>query len=407
MKAALLTIGNELLSGATVNTNASWIGQELFTNGCSLEIQLTVKDFSGAIQNGLDQLYKERPDIIIVTGGLGPTHDDRTRDVVFDYFGAKSLFDETYWQELSAHFTNKGISIPELNRSQAVYPDLGDIIPNPVGSARGFKFKKEETSFFILPGVPREMQTMMENYVLPWINDKTPQRIYTRKLRTSGMGESALAEKIETIVANAEQIEFGFFPSVYGVDIVVKGKNSSKVEETISEISKILSSIIYATSDDNIEDIIIQLLIEKGKSISTAESCTGGLVGHRLTEVSGCSNVFHGGIISYSNQIKEEQLGVEKMTLIKYGAVSKETASEMANGVRKKLKSDIGLSVTGIAGPTGGTEEKPVGLVYIGYSNKDETIVKKMQFGTNRTINKLKTSQTALEFLRQRLIKSH
>ncbi len=405
MNVALITIGNELLKGATVNTNAAWIGQMLFSVGATVRYQITVNDEPEAISSSLDYISSLKPKFVLITGGLGPTIDDVTRMTLYDYFGANEQFDEKYWQQLTNYFyTKTGTTISENNRSQAMIPDNGKVLPNPVGSARGSQFFKDGITYISMPGVPREMKLMVTEHVLPLIQKENPNALHQLRIRTTGLPESIIAEKVSDIVNEFHTCDFGFFPSPYGVDIVSSCQDYKTIETIESQITRLLSSRIYSKNNQNLESIVVKLLTQNHKTLSTAESCTGGLIGHRVTQVSGSSDVYEGGIISYSNAVKENQLSVQNNTLIQYGAVSKETAKEMAKGVRTQLRSSIGLSITGIAGPTGGTDEKPVGLVYIGYSDEDKTIAKKYNFGSDRSINKIRSSQAALFLLYCQLI---
>ena len=404
MKIALLSIGNELLSGDTINTNAAWIGKKLTEIGCNVFHQATVPDEKEPIINALNHSLKLNPDFILCTGGLGPTEDDITRQTLFDFVGTESRFDEEYWEYLSERFKQFGMDIPETNRNQALVPLNGDVIENPVGSARGSIFNVNGTTLISLPGVPAEMKAMMEGTVVPLIQSKglKPKQFHT--FRTTGIPESSLIEQIAPVMKKDHGCSIGYYPSLYGVDIRISQKEKEPVEYLANEIRKVLGVSIYSENGDSIEEVNVTLAIEKHKTIATAESCTGGLVGHRITEVSGSSDVYKGGLVVYSNEAKMDMLDVEKTTLEKFGAVSAETAESMAKNVMKKFDADFGISVTGIAGPTGGTEEKPIGLVYIGLADKNNTKVKKYNFGDTRKRNKLRTSQAALNWLRLTLL---
>lgn len=404
MKIALLSIGNELLSGDTINTNAAWIGKKLTEIGCNVFHQATVPDEKEPIINALNHSLKLNPDFILCTGGLGPTEDDITRQTLFDFVGTESRFDEEYWGYLSERFKQFGMDIPETNRNQALVPLNGDVIQNPVGSARGSIFNVNRTTLISLPGVPAEMKAMMEGTVVPLIQSKglKPKQFHT--FRTTGIPESSLIEQIAPVMKKDHGCSIGYYPSLYGVDIRISQKEKEPVEYLANEIRKVLGVSIYSENGDSIEEVNVTLAIEKHKTIATAESCTGGLVGHRITEVSGSSDVYKGGLVVYSNEAKMDMLDVEKRTLEKFGAVSAETAESMAKNVMKKFNADFGISVTGIAGPTGGTEEKPIGLVYIGLADKNNTKVKKYNFGDTRKRNKLRTSQAALNWLRLTLL---
>ncbi len=404
MNVSLLTIGNEILSGDTINSNVAWISRSLSEIGCSIQTQITVPDVEKPIVKTLNQLLNDGPAFVIITGGLGPTTDDITRNVLFNFVGTGSEFDEDYWDKMKKRFEKYDMDIPESNRSQALIPTNGHIIPNPVGSARGFLFRKENTVIISLPGVPSEMKVMMNESIIPMIKEEGLAPIFNKTLRTVGIPESALIEKIEPVLNTNHGCNLGYYPSIFGVDIKISHSDEGPVENLSNDIYKILGVSIYGEGKVSLEDVVIQLAKNKNKTVSTAESCTGGLIGHRLTEVSGSSDVYKGGLVVYSNESKMNMLGVEKGILEAHGAVSEETAESMARNVKNKFNTDYGISVTGIAGPTGGTDEKPVGLVYIGMAKKGRVKVKEFHFGTNRKRNKLRTSHVALNWLRLSLL---
>jgi len=404
MKIAILSIGNELLSGDTINTNAGWIGRKLTEIGCDIFQQITVPDKKDSISNALTEIINLNPGYIICTGGLGPTDDDITRQTLFDFVGTESKFDQSYWELLSVRFNRFGIKIPESNRNQALVPVDGDVVPNPVGSARGSIFKLKDTILVSLPGVPAEMKAMMTDSVIPLIQENELYPKCIRTLRTTGIPESALIEKIASVLEKDHPCDIGYYPSLFGVDMRISHNDLQPVDLLSKDIYKILKFSIYGEGKDSIENVIIQLATGKNRTVSTAESCTGGLIGHRLTEVSGSSEVYKGGFVVYSNESKIDLLGVDKSIIKKYGAVSEETARSMAKNVTKIFDSDYGISVTGIAGPAGGTDQKPVGLVYIGFAKNDDVKVKEFHFGTHRKNNKLRTSQAALNWLRLSLL---
>ena len=400
MNIALITIGNELLSGFTVNTNAAWIGNHILQVGGNIVWHQTIGDNKEEIHSSLNQVSNDIR-AVIITGGLGPTHDDITAIALYEYTGDSPIFDEDYWQSLQKRLTKRNLKLPEINRNQAMKPQKGNCIPNPVGSARGLHFKMNDKEIFVLPGVPREMKAMMTSSVLPWIKGQSSGGMTVTTIRTTGIMESGLAEKLSEIIdALIDNIKIAFLPQFTGVDIRVSGMDKSAVEQKVDEISIQVDKYIYGHDTDRLEDIIGQMLNVKNLTLATAESCTGGLVGHRLTNVPGSSDYFLGGIISYSNDVKENNLGVAKSTLEKHGAVSGETAAEMAENVRLKLGSDLGLAITGIAGPDGGTDEKPVGLTYIALADGKETRVKEFRFLSDRKLNKNASSQTALNLIR-------
>ena len=404
MKIAILSIGNELLSGDTINTNAGWMGRNLTDIGCDICRQITVPDNKDSISNALTELVNLKPGYIICTGGLGPTDDDITQQTLFDFVGTESEFDQNYWESLSVRFNRFGIQIPKSNRNQALVPVDGVVVPNPVGSARGSKLQVNDTILISLPGVPAEMKAMMTDSIIPMIQENELNPKCIRTLRTTGIPESALIEKIAPILEKDHACDIGYYPSLFGVDVRISHTDSQSVDSLSKDFYKTLKLSIYAEGKDSIEEVIIQLAKSKNSTVSTAESCTGGLIGHRLTEVSGSSDVYKGGFVVYNNESKIDLLGVDKSILIKYGAVSEETAQAMAKNVTNIFASDYGISVTGIAGPAGGTDQKPVGLVYIGFAKNDDVKVKKFHFGTDRKKNKLRTSQAALNWLRLSLL---
>ena len=404
MNIALITIGNELLAGFTVNTNAAWIGNHVIQTGGNIVWHQTIGDSKEEIHDSLNQIPKDI-NAVIITGGLGPTHDDITAHALYKYANDIPVFDEKYWQYLQDKLAKRNLKLPEINRNQSMKPEKGTIIPNPVGSARGLHFQVDGKDLFVLPGVPREMKAMMESTVLPWIADQSAGGLTVRTIRTTGIMESGLAEKIGDIVdALADEIKIAFLPQFTGVDIRVSSTDKDAVDQKVYEINVQAGKYIYGYDNDQLEEKVGQLLNANNLSISTAESCTGGLVGHRLTNVSGSSDYYLGGIVSYSNSVKENNLGVAIETLNKHGAVSYETAIEMAENVRSKLDSDLGLAITGIAGPRGGTDEKPVGLTYIALADGKDTMVKEFRFLTERILNKNASCQAALNMVRLYLL---
>lgn len=399
MRVAVLTIGNELLSGKTVNTNASWISNVLSSEGASINRHLTIPDEKEAIIDGLDLLFKSKIDLIVCTGGLGPTDDDITRGVVFDYFGSEEVFDDTYWNYLSDKFLNAGYQLFESSKSQAIIPNNGDIIPNDSGSARGLVYKKNNTTLMVLPGVPIEMKGMVTHSIIPWVKNKIVSKIYSFNFRTTGVPESVLFEKVKKIDFNSEDINVGYYPSLYGVDVRISHTDKKSLDGFKILVAKSINKYIYTVGNESIEDVLVNKFLNQSLTISTAESCTGGLIGNRLTNVPGSSEIYYGGLITYSNQSKINDLDISAKSIDDFGAVSKEVALEMAKNIKTKFKTDIGVSVTGIAGPGGGTDLKPVGLVYVGYCDKNILKVKKFNFTSNRESNKIRTSQAVFNFI--------
>ena len=399
MKIGLVTIGAELLNGARTNTNAAWIGQNVISVGGAIDWHMTVNDEKNTIESALDEVPTSI-DVVLCTGGLGPTHDDITSSVLYDYFGAKPEFDEQYWQLLTKKFAARDQVIPDINRNQAMKPDIGEVIPNPIGSARGLHLSNKSYHLFAMPGVPAEMKSMMTNTILPWIESRSKSKIHVTVMRTTGIMESVLYEKVQGILDDYPQINVAFLPRFTGVDIRLTTSDKNTLNRLVDQISPVIQKYHFGGEGVELEDVVGRLLIKNRKTIATAESCTGGLIGDRLTNISGSSLYYKGGIVAYSNSVKEKTIGVKKETLDSAGSVSEETALEMARGIRNKLDADIGLSTTGIAGPKGGTKEKPVGLVYIAISYNSGEKVYRFTFTPYRKTNKLMTSQAALNITR-------
>jgi len=399
MKIGLVTIGAELLNGARTNTNAAWIGQNVMSVGGVIDWHMTVNDEKNTIESALDEVPTSI-DVVLCTGGLGPTHDDITSSVLYDYFGAKPEFDEQYWQLLTKKFAARNQVIPDINRNQAMKPDIGEVIPNPIGSARGLHLSNKSYHLFAMPGVPAEMKSMMTDTILPWIESRSKSKIHVTVMRTTGIMESVLYEKVQGILDDYPQINVAFLPRFTGVDIRLTTSDKNTLNRLVDQISPVIQKYHFGGEGVELEDVVGKLLIKNRKTIATAESCTGGLIGDRLTNISGSSLYYKGGIVAYSNSVKEKTIGVNKETLDSAGSVSEETALEMARGIRNKLDADIGLSTTGIAGPKGGTKEKPVGLVYIAISYDRGEKVYRFTFTPYRKTNKLMTSQAALNITR-------
>ena len=403
MKIGLVTIGAELLNGARTNTNAAWIGQNVISVGGAIDWHMTVNDEKNTIESALDEVPTSI-DVVLCTGGLGPTHDDITSSVLYDYFGAKPEFDEQYWQLLTKKFAARDQVIPDINRNQAMKPGIGEVIPNPIGSARGLHLSNKSYHLFAMPGVPAEMKSMMTDTILPWIESRSKSKIHVTVMRTTGIMESVLYEKVQGILDDYPQINVAFLPRFTGVDIRLTTSDKNTLNRLVDQISPVIQKYHFGGEGVELEDVVGKLLIKNRKTIATAESCTGGLIGDRLTNISGSSLYYKGGIVAYSNSVKEKTIGVKKETLDSAGSVSEETALEMARGIRNKLNADIGLSTTGIAGPKGGTKEKPVGLVYIAISYDRGEKVYRFTFTPYRKTNKLMTSQAALNITRVHIL---
>jgi nicotinamide-nucleotide amidase len=404
MKIAIITIGSELLNGSRLDTNSKWIAQKVLPWNGEIVSKISIPDTDQDIINTLNYYISQSLDMIICTGGLGPTHDDITAKTLYDYFKDTPIFDDDYWYILKGEFKKRGYDISNLNKSQAYRPSIGKIIPNTIGTARGLHYKKKNTHVIVLPGVPAEMKLMMKTTVLPMIGDLSKTSTSFKMYRTTGIPESHLYEKLLPLINKYPELDVAFLPSFLGVDIRISSKINKDFDKINNQLFLIIEDYYYADNETELEEVVANLLTDTNLSIATAESCTGGLIGDRLTNVSGVSNIYKGGVIAYSNQMKINLLNVKESTISQYGAVSEQTAKEMAIGVQKKFLSDIGISTTGIAGPTGGTNKKPIGLVYIGFHYKKITKVYKFNFRLDRKSNKMITSQAALNIIRKHLL---
>ena len=421
MNVGIITIGNELLSGFTLDRNAAWIGQQLLSSGIKVNIHHTIPDDLGVIYDTLENQYSEwECDQIIVTGGLGPTVDDITVSSFLEYFDDSHEFDKEYWDILSERFKRLNFKMPNLNKNQAYKSKRGIMIPNLVGTARGLHYTKKHQSvlksvkglikgsknkvnFFALPGVPKEMKSMFTNYVLPEIEKSLKNKVVCKSIRTTGVPESILQEKITDIInANNEKCDIAFLPHrMLGVDIRLTSSNNQLVEDLINEIVPRIEKYVYGYDNDKLEQVIADLLIKNNLTISTAESCTSGLLASRLTDVPGSSQYFKGGSVCYSNELKINDMGIDKDLIERYGAVSEEVAKCLAKNIAQKNNTDLGIGITGIAGPDGGTEKKPVGLVFVGIFYKNNLYIKKYNLTPDRITNRELTVTLCLNEIRK------
>lgn len=414
MRAEIISIGDELLIGQVINTNQAYIAEQLNSVGISVYRMTTVGDDEQAILASF-QRASEEAEVVTVTGGLGPTHDDITRTAVCKFMNTDLVVDHQALENIKQLFARRGYALTSLNEDQARVPRGCTVIQNYLGTAPGYFFDRNGKYLIVMPGVPFEMKAMMEHFVIPYFQNKVSGLVIRhRTLKTTGIPESYLAERIgnvKELFADQTGITLAYLPSPLGVRlrITAKGTSSDEVQMKITAIEEKLRSkagkYIYGADDEELEHVVGRLLTERKIKIAVAESCTGGLIADRITDVPGSSNYFERGLITYSNESKVSELGVPAELIQQHGAVSREVAEAMASGVREKSAVDIGLSTTGIAGPTGGSAEKPVGLVWIGYSDKQETFALKFNFGDQRRRVKERAAQAALELVRRRLLK--
>ena len=390
----VISIGDELTSGRVCNSNAAFIARFILKKGIINRKIIVIPDNKDDIINALQA--SGQYDFVFVTGGLGPTHDDITKKVVADYFNTELVENELLRAELEAFFKERNIEMSEINYEQALFPDRGEIIPNDIGTAAGINIKDTDTDYFFLPGVPAEMELMLGKYITEKLEqDKRVTRTRYEKIRTFGIAESRLYSRLQKWISENDDVRVSFLPQMPGVDIFLEGEKYSAIDQAREFIDDNFAEYIFGYNEDRPYEILGKLLGDQNMTIAVAESCTGGLIGHSLTNRSGSSKYFKGGIVAYSNQIKIEQLGVKKATIEKCGAVSRATASAMAAGVKKAFNVDLGVNTTGVAGPTGGTEAKPVGTLWFGLAG-DETKTFKFSFNKNRITNKKAFAKFAL-----------
>jgi nicotinamide-nucleotide amidase len=412
--AKVISIGDEILIGQIVNTNSAYINNKLYLNGIKPVKVVTIGDNEKDLLDELDDSMKNF-DITLITGGLGPTHDDITKPILVKYFDDKLVLSEEILTHVKKFFAKRNLEMPETNIEQAMVPAKAEIIWNHNGTAPGIWIEKDGRVFAAMPGVPFEMKAMIDDDILPKLKNKFSGRLdyilKSKTLLTTGIGESLLFEKIGDINGIIGKNSMAFLPSPLGVRlrIDVKADNLSKAEKEIEIIEDKLrakiGNFIYGENDDVLEAVVGRMLKERNLTLAAAESCTGGLLSVRITDIPGSSDYYIGGVCAYSNKIKSGVLGVSETTLENHGAVSENTAMEMASGIRLLFGSSIGISVTGIAGPGGGTDEKPVGLTYIGYSDEKQCFAVKWNFGDNRERNRTRTVQACLNLLRNELMK--
>lgn len=405
--AEIIAIGDEILAAHTLNTNSHWISNELRTIGIKTIAHHTIADEEKSIIRVLDQIQNDT-NYIFITGGLGPTRDDITKKVVTKYFGGKLVFHQNILNELKNYFKKVEKEFPSTINDQAYYPNNVDILPNRKGSAKGMHFVKKKQNYYLMPGVPFEMKFIMENSILPKLQKEMKIDYKEFTISTTGISEAELIRKIEFIFEKYPSVKLAYYPSIEGVKIrigqkIIDGNND--LLQSKNKLLNILGNYVYSLKDEDITKIIAKILEKNNLTISIAESCTGGLVSHRITQNSGSSKYFKEGVVVYSNAAKRKYLKVKLSTLKKYGAVSEETVLEMAKGMREISDTDIALAITGIAGPDGGTKTKPVGLVWIGISTKDKTYANKIIFNRERKLNKKYFAQSALNILRLELLK--
>jgi nicotinamide-nucleotide amidase len=405
MRVEIINTGTELLLGRVTNTHLGFLAQSLFGLGLRVERQVTVPD-GVAIAEALDEAMA-RSELIIVTGGLGPTSDDITRDAAAEAFGKKLIFHQEILDDIAVKFGRRHIVMTDMQRPQAMVPEGGVVLANPNGTAPGLIIENDKTVAVLLPGPPGELQPMWTNEALPWLRKKFSEQlgsVHEVTLRVLGIGETRVQVLVEDEVKALGPVEVGYCARPGEVDLRLIAMDENLVGKAAALAREKLGDAIYAEGVETLEEVVVRVARSGGKTVATAESCTGGLVASRITNVPGSSEIFRYGWVTYANEAKTRELDVAAELLEQHGAVSAEVAQAMAEGALRNSGADVAVAVTGIAGPTGGTPEKPVGLVYLGVATKTGTSqTAKHQLSPRREAFKYMASQIALDLLRRAL----
>jgi nicotinamide-nucleotide amidase len=408
VNACIITIGDELLIGQTIDTNSAFIAQELNKIGIWVKKRVAIGDVKEEIIDSLTEESKEN-EVIIITGGLGPTADDITKPTLCEYFNASIIVDAGALKNVQDIFARLNRPLTDRNLKQAEVPDKCTVLPNLRGTAPGMWFQKEGVIYVSLPGVPNEMKGLIQNSVIPALKQQLelPALVH-RTLLTSGIGESTIADVLEKFEGQLpSHIKLAYLPAYGMVRLRLTGRGpqiatlEQEVNAQFEQMQLLVAEWMVADTDISLQESVSNLLKSSGKTVATAESCTGGYIAHLITSKPGSSAIFNGSVVSYSNTVKENVLGVNKQTLIDFGAVSEQTVTEMVQGVLKVVESDYALATSGIMGPDGGTPEKPVGMVWIAVGNKNKVVAAQCNFRYDRIRNIEMTAQTALTMLRR------
>ena len=411
LTAEIIAVGSELLTPEKTDTNSLWLTEKLMSIGVEVKLKTIVGDDEARLEETIRDALK-RSDIVITTGGLGPTEDDVTRPISAKAAGRELVYHDQLESDLRERFLRWGREMPEINKRQAYVIEGATVLPNPNGSAVGMLLNDDGKFLVVLPGPPREMKPMFENHVLDILRSVGGNvSVVRRVLRVSGMGESAVDELIAPIYKAYESVQTSILFNRTEIEIHLyaaaktESEGAAVLNELASKLADRLGSALFAMNGETMEEVVGNLLKSRKETVSVAESCTGGLIGMRLTETPGASAYFQQGAITYSNESKQQVLGVPAATLEKFGAVSSETARAMAEGMRNVAGTDYAISVTGIAGPDGGSDEKPVGTVYIGYADSQKTKSLHFTLPGDRYLIRWRSSQAALDYLRRQILK--
>ena len=409
MKASIITIGDEILIGQVIDTNSAWLGSRLAELGHSINEVVSIKDDRESIIKTLERVVPES-DWVFLTGGLGPTKDDITKKCIAEFLGVNLSFNEEVYNRIVDIFNQFNRKVSESHRNQSYMPESAEILLNRMGTAPGMLFKKDRTKILSMPGVPYEMKAIMEDHVLPELKNAVSNdlRTYKKTIMTAGLGETMIEDNLEELIHTfPEHIKIAYLPSLAKVRVRLTsfGGSQEEVDRYAKDVVNILGDAVYGYDDISLAESLIKLCTSKNLMIGMAESCTGGLITHKLTSISGSSNAFEGGVVSYTNRLKQKLLKVQSGTLNQNGAVSEQTVIEMAKGTLSLLDVDVAISVSGIAGPTGGTNEKPVGTTWICVANSENHYAFKIR-GTKDRLNNIEyAANIALNSLRRFILK--
>lgn len=410
MEVELITIGDEIITGHTVDGNAAYMASQLVDSGFIVRYQTSVGDNSEDIEEAFRQALK-RVEIVITTGGLGPTDDDITKRSIVKVFKRNLIFHEDILEDIRARYAKRGIEMPAINQNQALLPQGATFFPNKNGSAVGICIAEQGRIFISLPGVPFEMQQILGDHVIPYLLGLgARQAVRASKVRTTGIVESRIAEMIIPDLKLEPGVRLAYLPGYRGVDlrVIASAETQEEADEKARTLVRYLEEkvgrYVYGYDNDTLESVVGQLLRDNDRTLSVAESCTGGLLGATITSVAGSSDYFRGGVVSYANTVKLQELGVPQDVIDKHGAVSEMCAVAMAVGCRERLDTDYALAITGIAGPEGGTEDKPVGTVWLGLATARDTRGHLMKLGGMRDVIRERAVYGALEMLRREIL---
>lgn len=412
----LLTVGDEILLGQIVNTNAAWLGERLADAGVDVRRSETVGDDVATIAASLERAYADGAALVVVTGGLGPTHDDVTKAAVAQVFGRDLVFHPDLYDAIDAKYAARGRTMPEVGRVMAEVPEGFEALENPKGTAPGLWGERQSAgrrqTVVVMPGVPYEMEAITDAHVLPRLRERQDGVVLSRTLLTVGRGESDIAAQLGDLSDTIHNgLTLAYLPTLGTVRLRVTARGEDReaareaVDRAADAIRDTLGSLVFGEGETTLEAVVNEALAVRGLTLALAESCTGGGIASRVTSVPGASRVFHGGVVAYDNHIKTHVLGVDPEVLARDGAVSETVALQMAEGARDRLGADIGLATTGIAGPGGGTPEKPVGTVWLAYADAHTTRTVRLQFTRDRTVNVGLSTTAALDLLRRQLLR--